>query len=440
MPSAMIAAIQITASTMVIRSRFFSTTEEPPCCEVKPPPNMSERPPPLPLCSSTKTISSRLVTARMTSSAMTTCGSSLYYRRLGDGGRGRAYLSCVLADQSLRPGSTRRSGVDGLIAVTHDPHEVLRVQGGAADQRAVDVRLGHDPRGVRALDRAAVQDAHLLRGLRGDTFREPAADRADDLLRVGRGGHLAGADRPDRLVRDHGLLDLLRGKARERAVELGQRVRDVFARLADLQPIADAHDRAHAAAERRLGLGRDQFVGLAVVLAPLRVPDHDVRAAELGQHGRGDLSGVRARGVLRDVLRAVLDLQLVAVDQGLHRAQVGERGEHRDLDRGVVLVGQGEGELLDVRDGLEVVEVHLPVARHQRGARVGHAQPSRTVIPGNALPSRYSSDAPPPVEMWPNAASSKPRVRTAAAESPPPTTVNAPESIRPCATARVPPA
>ena len=43
-------------------------------------------------------------------------------------------------------------------------------------------------------------------------------------------------------------------------------------------------------------------------------------------------------------------------------------------------------------------------------------------MPGSSLPSRYSRLAPPPVEMWPNAASSKPSLRTAAAESPPPTT------------------
>lgn len=41
------------------------------------------------------------------------------------------------------------------------------------------------------------------------------------------------------------------------------------------------------------------------------------------------------------------------------------------------------------------------------------------------MPSRYSREAPPPVEMWPNAFSSKPRMRTAAALSPPPTTVKA---------------
>jgi hypothetical protein len=74
-----------------------------------------------------------------------------------------------------------------------------------------------------------------------------------------------------------------------------------------------------------------------------------------------------------DVLCAVPDLQLVAVDQGLHGPQVGEGRQHGDLDGVEVLVGEAEGELLDVRDGLEVVEVHLPVAGHEGDA---HGQSS----------------------------------------------------------------
>ena len=90
---------------------------------------------------------------------------------------------------------------------------------------------------------------------------------------------------------------------------------------------------------------------------------------------------------------------------------------------------------------LEVVEVHLPVAGDQRlapverrdrfgrrrvvralGGRRNFGITPSTATPGSVLPSRYSSDAPPPVEMWPNAFSSRPSARTAAAESPPPTT------------------
>ena len=59
-------------------------------------------------------------------------------------------------------------------------------------------------------------------------------------------------------------------------------------------------------------------------------------------------------------------------------------------------------------------------------------------MPGSVLPSRYSRLAPPPVEMWPKPSSSKPSWRTAAAESPPPTTDSPSTSVSASATARVP--
>src|SRR6201746_721903 len=67
-------------------------------------------------------------------------------------------------------------------------------------------------------------------------------------------------------------------------------------------------------------------------------------------------------------------------------------------------------------------------------------QASRTARPGSGAPSRYSRDATPPVEMWVTPDSSTPRVRTAAAESPPPTTENELPAAIASATALVPPA
>src|ERR1700761_19520 len=147
--------------------------------------------------------------------------------------------------------------------------------------------------------------------------------------------------------------------------------------------------------------------------------------------------------MLREVLGPVADLQLVAVHQGLHGAQVGERREHGHFDVLVVLVAQAERELLHQRDRLEVVAVHLPVAGDQRqlhreshNARKAYA--SRAVRPGRVLPSRYSSDAPPPVEMCPKDDSSSPKDRPAPAESPPPTTVSPATLVSASATALVP--
>src|SRR5699024_9185275 len=109
-------------------------------------------------------------------------------------------------------------------------------------------------------------------------------------------------------------------------------------------------------------------------------------------------------------------------------AEVRERRDHRDIDPVEVdgQVAQRPRQLLDERERLEVIEVHLPVARDERGpVRLHHrAHPSSTARPGRTRPSRNSSEAPPPVEMCPKSSSAKPRARTAAAESPPPTTVS----------------
>src|SRR5699024_6049781 len=124
------------------------------------------------------------------------------------------------------------------------------------------------------------------------------------------------------------------------------------------------------------------------------------------------------------VLRAVRDRQLAGVDRDLDAAQVHEGRQHDGLDqRGVDLL-EVLAELLDQGEALLPVEVHLPVARHQRGAGGGHElSSSRMEMPGRSLPSMSSRLAPPPVEMCEKRDSSNPRVRTAAAESPPPTTV-----------------
>ena len=72
----------------------------------------------------------------------------------------------------------------------------------------------------------------------------------------------------------------------------------------------------------------------------------------------------------------------------------------------------------DERLGLGHGLVHLPVAGDERSPRA-HASAS---TPGSGLPSISSSAAPPPVERWVTLSAS-PNWVSAAAESPPPTTV-----------------
>ncbi|CAK7285565.1 hypothetical protein SGPA1_31438 [Streptomyces misionensis JCM 4497] len=74
MPRTTMHASHSTPITTVIRSRLRSATEEPPTEDCMPPPNMSERPPPFPLCISTSSISSRLKTIRAIENPKTTAG------------------------------------------------------------------------------------------------------------------------------------------------------------------------------------------------------------------------------------------------------------------------------------------------------------------------------------------------------------------------------
>src|SRR5690554_5264844 len=172
------------------------------------------------------------------------------------------------------------------------------------------------------------------------------------------------------------------------------------------------------------------------------MPDDHVLAIEGLQKGGRNLTGVCPGGVRRDVLAAISEWEPVGGDECLHRTEVGERRKNRHLDIGEVVarILQVPRQLLHERDGLEVVEVHLPVAGNQwYPARLScrHASQPNTSSPGRRLPSRNSRLAPPPVEMWPNWPSVKPSARTAAAESPPPTTESPSTSVSAAATALV---
>ena len=94
------------------------------------------------------------------------------------------------------------------------------------------------------------------------------------------------------------------------------------------------------------------------------------RHVELREEGARDLARVGAGVLRRQVLRAEGERDLVGVEERLHGAQVGEGREDRDLDRAVLVLGVLERpvQLLDERDRLQVVEVHLPVACDERGA------------------------------------------------------------------------
>src|SRR4029450_12991464 len=181
------------------------------------------------------------------------------------------------------------------------------IKAGAADESTIHVGLHHDPGDVIRLDRAPVQDPHLVGDVTGEPPAEPGSDGSTTLLGVFWHGYLARPDRPDRFVGDHDAAGLRRLDTGESPIELTKRVLDLTALAAYIEALPDAHDRGELVGLGRLDLGVHEGIVLMVVLPPLRVTDDDIAAAELGEHGGGHLAGVGAVLVLRHVLRAVLD-------------------------------------------------------------------------------------------------------------------------------------
>src|SRR5699024_5769407 len=243
--------------------------------------------------------------------------------------------------------------------------ELCTVEARSADQPAVYVWLLHQLADGFPLHGAAVEDPDASGDLLPSQLSERLADRGADLLRIRGGGDLAGADGPDGLVGEHDLGELFPTEAGKRCLELVDDVAHVLGRLTNLQRLADADDRGQTMLERGTRLRSDRRIVLTVVLTAFRVTDDREAATQLREHRTGDLTGVRAGVVGRDVLGAIADLQLVTLDDRLHGADVGERRQNRDVDSLVVLLRQSEGKLLHHLDRLEVVEVHLPIARDQ---------------------------------------------------------------------------
>src|SRR5947209_8552547 len=153
-----------------------------------------------------------------------------------------------------------------------DSQKLVRLEAGAADQRAVDIARGQQFAGVAALDRAAVKQAHAARI--GD---QPAQHLADVRMRCGdlrRGRRLAGADRPDRLIGDD---ELRSGCTRwHAAFELGLEHAERLAGFPLRQCLADADDRQQAGTPCGFRFGLHVGIGLAVIGAPPGGADADV--------------------------------------------------------------------------------------------------------------------------------------------------------------------
>jgi len=224
---------------------------------------------------------------------------------------------------------------------------------------------------------ASVEDLGVAADdLKGGTYPSVAIAAATKIAAgVCGGGRLTGTDRPVRLVGDdhprdrRGRAPVGNSRAHLAHADVGRR-RGVSAR-----GFADAEDRDEAVAERGAGLRGDDGLGLAELGAAFGVPDHDVRTADLGQLGSGDLTGVGAAVLGREVLRA--DQHAGAVDRRQRSGNRDEGGEHDKVGgtRLDALVRGGQrGQCSAVVEGAGVAEVHLEADRHRRPCRRPHGR------------------------------------------------------------------
>ena len=126
-------------------------------------------------------------------------------------------------------------------------------------------------------------------------------------------------------------------------------------------------------AEDRLAPSVHHLVGLAEQLAPLASARRSRSCTlSLARNSGRHLAGERALVLPVAVLRAERDRRCLSASiDGLHRAEVGERRVHDDVDRARSRPSSSEvRQLLHDLDRLEVVVVHLPVAADQRLAVV----------------------------------------------------------------------
>lgn len=217
---------------------------------------------------------------------------------------------------------TREVFIGHLLLVGVDDVDKGRLQGGTANEEAVNVRLLGQLATVLLVDTAAVENAGLISNLVADVL-EPVADSLVDLLRLRGGSNLARANGPDGLVGNDDLAPV-RDLGLE-GLELLADDLDGLVSLALLERLAAAPDDAHAVLGGVLGLGGDGLVRLVEDGAALRVAkDGPVDGAVLELRDR-DLAREGAVGLVVDVLRGDLNL---GADGGADEREVeGGRGD-----------------------------------------------------------------------------------------------------------------
>ena len=187
-----------------------------------------------------------------------------------------------------------------LIGCFDDGCEVSALQGGAADQAAVNIRLSQQLGCVLGVHRTTVLDGDAASCTCAILLAQAVTDCAADLARLLSGRGLAGADRPDRLVSDNNLLDVLHSNALQRDLDLLADNLHGHILLALGQALANAQDRTQAVLQCNQNLLVASLVGFVEVLTALRVADDHILHAQFLEHIGRDLARERT-GLLLQV-------------------------------------------------------------------------------------------------------------------------------------------
>lgn len=146
------------------------------------------------------------------------------------------------------------------------------------------------------------------------------------LLRLLSRGNLAGANGPDRLVRNDNLAPVL--DVALQALELLGDNLDSLSGLALLKGLTTAPDDGDAVLGGVLGLLGDDLVGLAQDCAALGVAENGPGDGQIGELGDGDLAGEGTVGLVVDVLGRGSD---VVLDGVTNEREVDSRGSDDNL-------------------------------------------------------------------------------------------------------------
>src|SRR5262245_53235744 len=132
--------------------------------------------------------------------------------------------------------------------------KTLSVQGRAAHQRAIHVRLAHQLPSVGWPNAAAILNANTPRRRFVKQLDEQSADECVGFLSLLRAGCLASANRPDRFIRDNGLNHLICIQSGQTPTHLGRKDFLHVACFTLREGFANANNRL----ERR-GMSRPRF-------------------------------------------------------------------------------------------------------------------------------------------------------------------------------------